>query len=141
MKYLISFIVVLALFTNCKSREEDQSPDDINTTKEIKSPKETVQAYLAATNHFDFKAAKEFLIPNKPNLMLLETIKKMEKSLPDDRKSAFLDKEKEASYFEKEVTDSTAQIIVTPNKEATSQIKFKLLKVKSNWLIESVVSH
>jgi len=128
------------LLTNCKSREEDKSSDEKTTGKEINAPKETVQAYLAATNHFDFKTAKELLIANKKNSMLLETIQKMEKSIPDDQKARFLDKEKEASYFEKEVTDSTAQIIVTPNQEAVSQIEFKLLKVKNNWLIESVIS-
>ncbi len=140
MRHLLSFIIILFLFTNCKFREEDKSVEETNTVKVVKSPRETVQAYLAATNHFDFNTAKEFLIQNKKNAMLLETIKKMEKSIPNDQKTRFLDKEKDAGYFEKEITDSTAQIIVTPNKNVVSQIEFNLKKINENWLIESVVS-
>lgn len=140
MRHLLSFFIILFLFTNCKFREEDKSAEETNVAKEVKSPRETVQAYLVATNHFDFNAAKEFLIQNKKNTMLLETIKKMEKSIPNDQKLRFLDKEKDAGYFEKEITDSTAQIIVTPNKDIVSQIEFNLKKINENWLIESVVS-
>ena len=132
MRHLISFFVVLIFLTGCKSPEEKPQ-------QENKSPKETVEAYLYATNRFDFESAKEFLIPNQKNLMILETLKKMEKSIPDDQKARFKDKEKGAIYFEKEITDSTANIIVTPNQDIVMPIDFKLKKVKDNWLIESVI--
>jgi len=127
MKHLISLLFILMLLGSCKSSEE------------TKSPKETVEAYLAATNRFDDESAKDFLILNKDNLMLLETLKKMEKSLPDEQKERFLNKEKEAVYFEKEVTDSTAKIIVSP-REITMPIEFNLKKRNNKWLIESVLS-
>lgn len=132
MKYSIAFLIFLAVFTSCESHK---------SKKEIATPKETVTAYLAATNHFDFKAAKEFVILNKENLMNLETLKKMEKSIPDDQKARFLDKEKDAQYFEKEITDSTAQIVVSPNQDIAMPIEFNLKKVNKKWLIESVISH
>jgi len=100
MRHLISLFVILIFLTGCKSPEEKPQ-------KENKSPKEIVVAYLAATNRFDFKSAKDFLIPNKKNLIILETLKKMEKSIPDDQKSRFLDRERGAIYYEKEITDST----------------------------------
>lgn len=134
MKYSIAFLFFLVIFTNCESRKSS------NIAQESpKTPKETVIAYLAATNQFDFKAAKEFIIPNKDNLMNLETLKKMEKSIPDDQKSRFLDKEKNAEYYEKEITDSTARIVVSP-KEVAMPIEFNLKKVKNKWLIESIIS-
>lgn len=71
--------------------------------------------------------------------MNLETLKKMEKSIPDDQKARFLDKEKNAEYYEKEITDSTARIVVSP-KEVAMPIEFNLKKVKNKWLIESVIS-
>lgn len=63
----------------------------------------------------------------------------MEKSLPDEQKERFLNKEKEAVYFEKEVTDSTAKIIVSP-REITMPIEFNLKKRNNKWLIESILS-
>jgi|GEM_PF-1184683 len=143
MRRLISFFFILALFANCKNKSSDEtkSSEKTNVAKESKSPKETVQAYLSATNHFDFETAKKFLITNKENQMILETLKKMEKSIPDKEKTRFIDKEKKASYFEKEITDSTAQIIVTPDMDAVIPIEFNLKKVSNDWLIESVISH
>ena len=132
MRHLISLFVILIFLTGCKSPEEKPQ-------KENKSPKEIVVAYLAATNRFDFKSAKDFLIPNKKNLIILETLKKMEKSIPDDQKSRFLDRERGAIYYEKEITDSTALIVVTPNQDIAMPIEFNLKKVKDNWLIESVI--
>ncbi|MBP1221468.1 hypothetical protein [Flavobacterium sp. 1355] len=132
MRHLINFFVILILLTGCKSPEEKPQ-------KENKSPKEIVAAYLAATNRFDFKSAKVFLIPNKKNLIILETLKKMEKSIPDDQKSRFLDRERGAIYYEKEITDSTALIVVTPNQDIAMPIQFNLKKVKDKWLIESVI--
>ncbi|WP_291153350.1 hypothetical protein [Flavobacterium sp. UBA7680] len=132
MKYSIAFLFFLAVFTSCESHK---------SKKEIATPKETVTAYLAATNHFDFNAAKEFLILNKGNLMNLETLKKMEKSMPDDQKAKFLDMEKNVEYFEKEITDSTAQIIVSPKQDIAMPIEFNLKKVNKKWLIESVILH
>jgi hypothetical protein len=132
MRHLISLFVILIFLTGCKSPEEKPQ-------KENKSPKEIVVAYLAATNRFDFKSAKDFLIPNKKNLIILETLKKMEKSIPDDQKSRFLDRERGAIYYEKEITDSTALIVVTPNQDIAMQIQFNLKKVKDKWLIESVI--
>lgn len=132
MRHLISLFVILIFITGCKSPEEKPQ-------KENKSPKEIVVAYLAATNRFDFKSAKDFLIPNKKNLIILETLKKMEKSIPDDQKSRFLDRERGAIYYEKEITDSTALIVVTPNQDIAMPIQFNLKKVKDNWLIESVI--
>lgn len=125
MRHFFSFLIIMTLFVNCKSYEE------------TKSPKEIVEAYLAATNRFDDEAAKDFLIPNKENLMHLETLKKMKKSLPDKRKSSFLNKEKDAVYTEKEITDSTAIIIVSP-KEVAMPFEFKLKKEKDSWLIQSI---
>ncbi|WP_343697622.1 hypothetical protein [Flavobacterium sp.] len=136
MKYSIAFLFFLVIFTNCELRKSSKE----NVAQESpKTPKETVIAYLAATNQFDLKAAKEFIIPNKDNLMNLETLKKMEKSIPDDQKARFLDKEKNAEYYEKEITDSTARIVVSP-KEVAMPIEFNLKKVKNKWLIESVIS-
>ena len=132
MKYSIVFLFFLVVFTSCESHK---------SKKEIESPKETVTAYLAATNHFDFNAVKEFLILNKGNLMNLETLKKMEKSMPDDQKAKFLDMEKNVEYFEKEITDSTAQIIVSPKQDIAMPIEFNLKKVNKKWLIESVILH
>jgi len=132
MRHLISLFVILIFLTGCKSPEEKPQ-------KENKSPKEIVVAYLAATNRFDFKSAKDFLIPNKKNLIILETLKKMEKSIPDDQKSRFLDRERGAIYYEKEITDSTALIVVTPNQDIAVPIQFNLKKVKDKWLIESVI--
>jgi hypothetical protein len=132
MRHLISLFVILIFLTGCKSPEEKPQ-------KENKSPKEIVIAYLAATNRFDFKSAKDFLIPNKKNLIILETLKKMEKSIPDDQKSRFLDRERGAIYYEKEITDSTALIVVTPNQDIAVPIQFNLKKVKDKWLIESVI--
>jgi len=132
MRHLISLFVILILLTGCKSPEEKPQ-------KENKSPKEIVVAYLSATNRFDFKSAKDFLIPNKKNLIILETLKKMEKSIPDDQKSRFLDRERGAIYYEKEITDSTALIVVTPNQDIAMPIQFNLKKVKDKWLIESVI--
>jgi hypothetical protein len=132
MRHLISLFVILIFLTGCKSPEEKPQ-------KENKSPKEIVVAYLAATNRFDFKSAKDFLIPNKKNLIILETLKKMEKSIPDDQKSRFLDRERGAIYYEKEITDSTALIVVTPNQDIAMPIQFNLKKVKDKWLIESVI--
>ncbi len=132
MKYSIAFLFFLAVFTSCESHK---------SKKEIATPKETVTAYLAATSHFDFNTAKEFLILNEGNLMNLETLKKMEKSIPDDQKSKFLDMEKDLEYFEKEVTDSTALFFVTPKKEVAQPIEFYLKKVNKKWLIESVILH
>jgi hypothetical protein len=132
MRHLISLFVILIFLTGCKSPEEKPQ-------KENKSPKEIVVAYLSATNRFDFKSAKDFLIPNKKNLIILETLKKMEKSIPDDQKSRFLDRERGAIYYEKEITDSTAIIVVTPNQDIAMPIQFNLKKVKDNWLIESVI--
>ena len=132
MRHLISLFVILIFLTGCKSPEEKPQ-------KENKSPKEIVVAYLSATNRFDFKSAKDFLIPNKKNLIILETLKKMEKSIPDDQKSRFLDRERGAIYYEKEITDSTALIVVTPNQDIAMPIQFNLKKVKDNWLIESVI--
>ncbi|SHG22447.1 hypothetical protein [Flavobacterium defluvii] len=137
MKYSIAFLIFLVAFTSCESRKSSKE----TLTQEVsKTPKEVVTAYLAATNRFDFKAAKEFVITNKENLMALEDLKKMEKSIPDDQKARFLDKEKDAVYFEKEITDSTAQIVVSP-KDIAMPIEFNLKKVKQKWLIESVISH
>lgn len=48
MKHLISLLFILMLLGSCKSSEE------------TKSPKETVEAYLAATNRFDDESAKDF---------------------------------------------------------------------------------
>lgn len=142
MRRFISFFVILAFFANCKNKSSDETKSsETNAVKESKSPKETVQAYLSATNNFDFETAKKFLISNKENQMILETLKKMEKSIPDKEKTRFIDKEKKASYFEKEITDSTAQIIVTPDMDAVIPIEFNLKKVNNDWLIESVVSH
>lgn len=143
MRRLISFFAILALFANCKNKSSDEtkSPEKEDAVEESKSPKETVEAYLSATNHFDFETAKKFLISNKENQMILETLKKMEKSIPDKEKARFIDKEKKASYFEKEITDSTAQIIVTPDMDAVMPIEFNLKKINNNWLIESVISH
>jgi hypothetical protein len=132
MRHLISFFAILIFFTGCKSPEEKPK-------KESKSPKETVAAYLSATNRFDFKSAKEFLVPNKENLIIIETLQKMEKSIPDNQKSRFINNEKDAVYYQKEITDSTAQIIVTPNQDIVMPIKFNLKKMKDNWLIESVI--
>jgi hypothetical protein len=132
MRHLISLFVILIFLTGCKSPEEKPQ-------KENKSPKEIVVAYLSATNRFDFKSAKDFLIPNKKNLIILETLKKMEKSIPDDQKSRFLDRERGAIYYEKEITDSTALIVVTPNQDIAVPIQFNLKKVKDKWLIESVI--
>jgi hypothetical protein len=132
MRHLISLFVILIFLTGCKSPEEKPQ-------KENKSPKEIVVAYVAATNRFDFKSAKDFLIPNKKNLIILETLKKMEKSIPDDQKSRFLDRERGAIYYEKEITDSTALIVVTPNQDIAMPIQFNLKKVKDKWLIESVI--
>jgi hypothetical protein len=132
MRHLIYLFVILIFLTGCKSPEEKPQ-------KENKSPKEIVVAYLAATNRFDFKSAKDFLIPNKKNLIILETLKKMEKSIPDDQKSRFLDRERGAIYYEKEITDSTALIVVTPNQDIAVPIQFNLKKVKDKWLIESVI--
>lgn len=129
MRAFISFFVILILFTNCKHAE--------NT----RTPKESVEAYLAATNRFDFVTAKDFLILNKENLIILETIKKMEKSIPDKEKDRFLNKEKDAAYYDKEITDSTAVIIVTPKEDIAFPIEFKLKKVNKEWLIESVIYH
>lgn len=126
MKYSAAFLLFLILFTSCESH---------------KTPKETVTAYLAASNRFDIKNAEKLLIPNPGNKLNLETLKKMEKSLPDDQKSRFLNKEKDAGYFEKTITDSTAQIIVTPNQKVVFTIEFNLKKVEKKWLIESVISH
>ncbi|SEP34526.1 hypothetical protein SAMN05444671_1058 [Flavobacterium sp. CF108] len=138
MKYSIAFLIFLSVFTSCESHKSKKE----NTTSEsLKSPKETVTAYLAATNHFDFKTAKEFVIPNKGNFMNLETLEKMEKSIPDDQKSRFINKEKDAQYFEKEITDSTARIILSPNQDIAMPIEFNLKKVNEKWLIESVISH
>lgn len=143
MRRLISFFAILVLFANCKNKSSDEtkSSEKTNAVKESKSPKETVQAYLYATNHFDFETAKKFLISNKENQMILETLKKMEKSIPYKEKTRFIDKEKTASYFEKEITDSTAQIIVTPDRDAVIPIEFNLKKANNNWLIKSVISH
>lgn len=127
MKYSIAYLFFLFLFVSCESS--------------LKTPKETVVAYLAATNRFDIKDAEKLLIPNPANKINLETLKKMEKSLPDDQKARFLNKEKDAEYFEKTITDSTAQIIVTPNQDVIFTIEFNLKKVNNKWLIESVISH
>lgn len=132
MKYSIAFLFFLVVFTNCESHK---------SKKEIATPKEIVTAYIAATTRFDFETAKEFVILNKGNLINLETLKKMEKSIPDDQKSRFLDMEKNIEYFEKEITDSTALIFVTPKQEVAQPIEFYLKKVNQKWLIESVISH
>ncbi|KRD10089.1 hypothetical protein ASE21_10225 [Flavobacterium sp. Root901] len=138
MRYTIAFLFILVLFTNCESRKtsKETAVQDLP-----KSPKETVEAYLAAVNRFDFKTAKEFVILNPKNLATLEDLKKMEKSIPDDQKSRFLNKEKDAVYYEKEITDSTARIFVTPNQDIVLPIEFNLKKVNEKWLIESVISH
>ncbi|MCR4030099.1 MULTISPECIES: hypothetical protein [Flavobacterium] len=127
MKYSITYLFFLFLFLSCESS--------------FKTPKETVVAYIAATNRFDIKNAEKLLIPTPANKLNLETLKKMEKSLPDDQKARFLNKEKNAEYFEKTITDSTAQIIVTPNQEVVFTMEFNLKKVNNKWLIESVISH
>ncbi|MFB9079987.1 hypothetical protein ACFFLS_08860 [Flavobacterium procerum] len=131
MKHFISFLTILLFFVNCKSPEN-------KPLKEVMSPQKTVEAYLAAINRFDFETAEKFLIPNKNNLMQLETIKKMEKSLPDERKKEFINKEKDATYHEKSITNSNAEIIVTLNNEIVMPIEFDLRKVKDKWLIESI---
>ncbi|QSW89648.1 hypothetical protein J0383_02265 [Flavobacterium endoglycinae] len=127
MRRVISFLVILTLFTNCKSHQE------------AKSPKETVEAYLAATNRFDFEVAKELLIPTKENQLTLETLKKMEKSLPDNQKKRFLNKEKKAVYYEKEITGSTAKIIVSLDQNTVTPFEFNLKKTNETWLIESII--
>ncbi|KAF2517903.1 hypothetical protein [Flavobacterium foetidum] len=131
MKQLLSFLIALLFFVSCKSPEK-------KPLEKLQSPKETVEAYLAATNRFDFEAAEKLLIPNKNNQMQLETIKKMEKSLPDERKKEFINKEKDASYHEASITNSSAQIIVTLNNEIVMPVEFNLRKVKNKWLIESI---
>lgn len=125
MRHFFSFLIILTLLGSC------------NSPKQPQSPKETVETYLAATNRFDYEAAKEFLIPNKENLLILETLQKMEKSLPDERKSSFLNKEKNAVYTEKEIKDTTAKIIVSP-QEVAMPFEFNLIKVNNVWLIESI---
>lgn len=125
MRHFFSFLIILILLGSCKSPQQPQTPQ------------ETVEAYLAATNRFDSEAAKELLILNEENLMVLETLEKMEKSLPDNRKAEFLDKEKNAVYTEKEITDSTAKIIVSP-QEPAMPFEFSLKKVNNVWLIESI---
>lgn len=135
MKYSIAFLFFLAVFTSCESHK---SKKEIAASE---SPKEIVTAYIAATTRFDFETAKEFLILNKGNLMNLETLKKMEKSIPDDQKAKFLDMEKNVEYFEKEITDSTVQIIVSPKQDIAMPIEFNLKKVNKKWLIETVILH
>jgi hypothetical protein len=137
MKHLIVFLIFMAIFASCESQKK--SPKETQEiAASLKTPKETVIAYLAATNGFDFKSAKELVILNTKNQQTLETLKKMEKALPDDQKARFLGQEKDALYNEKEITDSTAQIIVTPNQDIALPIEFNLKKVKDNWLIESI---
>lgn len=135
MKYSIAFLIFLAVFSSCESHK---SKKEIAASE---SPKEIVTAYIAATTRFDSETAKEFLILNEGNLMNLETLKKMEKSIPDDQKAKFLDMEKDIEYFEKEVTDSTSVIFATPKKEVAQPIEFYLKKVNKKWLIESVILH
>lgn len=125
MRHFFSFLIILILLGSC------------NSPKKPQSPKETVEAYLAATNRFDSETAKELLVLNEENLMVLETLKKMEKSLPDNRKAEFLNKEKNAVYIEKEITDSAARIIVAP-QEPLKPLEFNLKNEKGNWLIESI---
>ncbi|GAA3769486.1 hypothetical protein [Flavobacterium ginsengiterrae] len=125
MKHFFSFLIILTFLGSCKS------------PKETLSPKETVEAYLAATNRFDSDAAKELLILNNQNLMVLETLKKMEKSIPDNRKAEFLNKEKNAVYTEKEITQSTAVIIVS-SQEIAMPFEFSLKKTNNIWLIQSI---
>ena len=138
MRYSIAFLILLTVFTSCESHK---SKKEITASESPKTPKEIVTAYLAATNHFDFETAKKIVILNKGNLINLETLKKMEKSMPDDQKAKFLDMEKNVEYFEKEITDSTAQIIVSPNQDIAMPIEFNLKKVNKKWLIESVILH
>lgn len=128
-------MIILSVSFGCKSSEKD------NSLEEPKSPKEIVEAYLTATNHFNFEAAEKLLIPSKENMMLVETIKKMDKSLPEERKKELLEKEKNALYTEKNITDSTAQVIVSLNKGMDVPIQFNLRKIKNNWLIESIQYH
>lgn len=55
MKYSIAFLFFLVIFTNCELRKSSKE----NVAQESpKTPKETVIAYLAATNQFDLKAKK-----------------------------------------------------------------------------------
>ncbi|WP_347051841.1 hypothetical protein [Flavobacterium olei] len=125
MRSVFSFLIILTLLAGCK------------TSEGTKSPRQTVEAYLNACNRFDSEAAKELLILNKENLMVLETLKKMEKSLPDNRKSSFINKEKNAVYTEKEITDLTARIIVS-EQQAALPFEFNLKKTNGIWLIESI---
>lgn len=129
MRHFFSFLIILILFGSCKSPKQPQSA------------KETVEAYLKAVNHFDYKSAEDFLVPNKENQLVLETLQKMEKSLPDERKKEFIDKEKNALYYEEKTTDSTTQITVTLSKGIAMPIEFNLKKVKDTWLIESIIQH
>lgn len=127
MRYLSVLLISLSLlFTSCESHQ---------------SPTETVKAYLTATNRFDFQTAGKFIILNKENLQTLENLKSSGEKMSEDEKGRFLNQEKDCIYYEKEITDSVAQIIVTPNQDVVLPIEFNLKKVNDNWLIESVISH
>lgn len=127
MRYLSVLLISLSLlFTSCESHQ---------------SPTETVKGYLAATNSFDFQTARKFIIPNKENLQTLENLKSSGAKMSENEKGRFLNQEKDCTYYEKEITDSVAQIIVTPNQDIVLPIEFNLKKVNDNWLIESVISH
>lgn len=127
MRHLSLLLISLSLlFTSCESH---------------KSPTETVRAYLAATNSFDFQTAEKLIIPNKENLHTLENLKISGEKMSENEKRRFFNQEKDCIYYEKEITDSVAQLIVTPNQDIVLPIEFNLKKVNGNWLIESVISH
>ena len=127
MRHLSLLLISLSLlFTSCESH---------------KSPTETVRAYLAATNSFDFQTAGKLIIPNKENLHTLENLKISGEKMSENEKRRFFNQEKDCIYYEKEITDSVAQLIVTSNQDIVLPIEFNLKKVNGNWLIESVISH
>lgn len=128
MKHYPSFLIFLLLLLACESQLHN-------------TPKETVIAYITASNQFDSQEVENLLVLNSESKIKLETLKKMEKSIPDERKTEFKDRYKDAVYYEKEITDSTAIIVVTPKDNVTLPIEFDLKKIKTKWLIESIIYH
>ncbi|MFD2939111.1 hypothetical protein [Flavobacterium notoginsengisoli] len=125
MKRLITLFIFMALFISCKPN---------------KSPKETVAAFREYTYYHDFENADFFLIPTEENREHIEILKKMALIKPNIENEKFKDIEKNVFYKEKEITDSTAQIIVRFG-QSTMSTEFKLKKNNKKWLIESIIQN
>jgi molybdopterin-guanine dinucleotide biosynthesis protein A len=70
-------------------------------------------------------------------------MKKFGERMTKDEKQNYVNKKKVYNYIEKEITEQSAQVVVTNNQnkyEYVSVTEFDLVKVNGKWLIEKIIS-